>query len=146
LGPPIRKLLQEKEFERNDVQRRINKLIHMQQEREQVYNRSQLHQERIIKTFDKHSKQEDLWVGDLVLIWDARNEGKGKHEKFDNLWTRPFKINAYYRDNAYFLEGLDGECLGWGPVNNRFLKHYLTKQNPFKSFVIVNSHFIFASS
>jgi hypothetical protein len=39
------------------TQRRINQLIHTQQMREQVYNRSQLHQERMKKTFDKHSKQ-----------------------------------------------------------------------------------------
>jgi hypothetical protein len=62
-----------------------------------------------------------------VLRWDARNEDKGKHRKFDHLWTSPFRINAYCGNNAYFLEGLDGECLGWGPVNDRFLKHYLTK-------------------
>jgi hypothetical protein len=35
--------------------------------------------------------------------------------------------STYTGDNAYFLEGLDGECLGWGPVNDRFLKHYLMK-------------------
>jgi hypothetical protein len=81
LGPPVRKLLQEQEAEPDDAQRRINQLIHTQQAREQAYNRSQLHQERIKKTFDKHSKQEDLQVGDLVLRWDTRNEGKGKHRK-----------------------------------------------------------------
>jgi hypothetical protein len=48
--------------------------------REQVYNRSQLHQERIKKTFDKHSKKEDFQMGDLVLKWDTKNEDKGKHE------------------------------------------------------------------
>jgi hypothetical protein len=39
------------------------------------------------KTFDKHYEQEEFQLGDLVLKWDARNEDKGKHEKFDNLWT-----------------------------------------------------------
>jgi hypothetical protein len=46
LGLPIRKLLQEQEVEPNDTQRRINQLIHTQQMREQVYNLSQLHQDR----------------------------------------------------------------------------------------------------
>jgi hypothetical protein len=64
-------------------------------------------------------------VGDLVLRWDARNEGKWKHEKFDHLWTKPYRVSAYYRDNAYFLKGPDAECLGWGPINDRFLKCYL---------------------
>jgi hypothetical protein len=50
-----------------------------------VYNRSQLHQERMKKSFDKRSKQEDFQIVELVLRWDARNEDKGKHEKFDHL-------------------------------------------------------------
>jgi TolA-binding protein len=95
LGFPVRKLLQEQEVEPDDMQRRINQLIHTQQMREQVYNRSQLHQERMKKTFDKHSKQEEFQLGDLVLKWDARNEDKGKHEKFDHLWMGPFRISAY---------------------------------------------------
>jgi hypothetical protein len=66
-----------------------------------------------------------FWLGDLVLRWDVRNEDKGKKRKFNHLWTGPFKINTYCNNNSYFLEGLNEECLGWGPVNGRFLKHYL---------------------
>jgi hypothetical protein len=124
---PVRKLLQEKEVEPDDTQRRINQLIHMQQMREQVYNRSQLHQEKMKKNFDKHAKQEEFWMGDLVLKWDARNEDKGKHGKFDHIWMGPFRISVYHGNNAYFLEELNGECVGWGPVNDRFLKHYLVQ-------------------
>jgi hypothetical protein len=71
--------------------------------------------------------QRIFWLGDLVLIWDTRNEDKGENGKFDHLWMGPFKINDYCGNNAYFLEGLNGECFGWGSVNDRFLKHYLTK-------------------
>jgi hypothetical protein len=85
MGPLVTKLLQEKDANPNDAQRRINQLIHTQQAREKVYNRSQLHQERIKKAFEKHSKKEDLQVGDLVLRWDVRNEDKCKHGKFDHL-------------------------------------------------------------
>jgi hypothetical protein len=38
LGLPIRKMLQEKEADPNDVHRRINKLVHTKQMREQKYN------------------------------------------------------------------------------------------------------------
>jgi transposase InsO family protein len=108
LGPPIKNLLQEQEVEPNDVKRRINKLIHRQEMWEHVYNQSQLHQERMKKSFDKHSKWEYFQVGEMVIIWDARNEDKGKHRKLDHLWTGPFKINAYCGNNAYFLEGING--------------------------------------
>ena len=127
LGFLVIKLLQEHEAEANDVHIRINQLVHTQQMREQVYNRSQLHQERMKKYFDKSSNLEDFRLGDMVLRWDVRNEDKGKHKKIDNLWTSPFKIGAHHRNNAYFLEELNGECVGWGPINGRFLKQYLMK-------------------
>ena len=38
------------------------------------------------KVFDKKVKTDDFQLGDLVLKWDVRNEDKGKHGKFDNLW------------------------------------------------------------
>ena len=72
--------------------------------RDQVYNRSQLHQDRMKKIFDKHSKQEYFKVNDLVLKWDARNEDKEKHGKLDHLWMGPFKIVVYHRNNTYMLQ------------------------------------------
>jgi hypothetical protein len=64
------------------------------------------------KAFDKNSRTKYFWFGDLVLRCNARNEDKGKHEKFNNLWTGSFKIDAHHRNNAYFLEELNGECIG----------------------------------
>ena len=42
LGTPMMKLLQELQFEPNNIQRRINQTIHLQQTREEVYIRSQV--------------------------------------------------------------------------------------------------------
>jgi hypothetical protein len=39
----------------------------------------------------------------------------------------PFRISAYRGNNIYFLEELDGEGVGWGPVNGRLIKHYLVQ-------------------
>jgi hypothetical protein len=55
-----------------------------------------------------------------VLKWDVRNEDKGKHTKFNNIWTGPFKIGAHHRNNAYFLEEQVGECVAWGPISGKF--------------------------
>jgi hypothetical protein len=79
------------------------------------------------KIFDKHSKQEYFQVDDLVLKWDARNEDKGKHGKFNHLWMRPFRIGVYHRNNTYLLEELNEEPTSGGHVNGRFLKHYLVQ-------------------
>jgi hypothetical protein len=45
LGIPVIKLLQEIQAEPNDIQRRINQTIHLQQTREEVYQRTQVLQE-----------------------------------------------------------------------------------------------------
>eukprot|EP00253_Pinus_taeda_P018338 PITA_18338 len=85
LGIPTIKLLQEIQAEPNDIQRRVNQTIHLQQTIEQVYDRAQMLQEKLKKMFDKKAKAEDFWVGSKVLRWDSRREDKGKHAKFDFL-------------------------------------------------------------
>jgi len=125
LGIPIMKLLQEVQAEPNDVQRRINQTIHLQQTREQVYDRAQMLQERLKKAFDKRTKAEDFLIGDKVLRWDSRREDKGKHAKFDFLWKGPFVISAIQGNNTYFLKTLDACVVEEGPVNGRMLKHHL---------------------
>lgn len=61
-----------------------------------------------------------------MLKWEAKIEDKGKHGKFDHLLQGPFKISALSGKNAYFLPSLNGKEVGLGPVNGRFLKHYLS--------------------
>jgi hypothetical protein len=119
------RLMQEKEDKPNDALRRINQLIHVQQMREQVFNKSQLHQDKMKKDFDRHTKEYYFKVNDLVPKWDMRNEDKGKHQKFDHLWLGPFNIVAYHGNNSYLLQDLNGDLIGEGPMNGRFLKHYL---------------------
>jgi hypothetical protein len=63
-----------------------------------------------------------------VLKWDARNEDKGKHGKFDHLWTRHFKIQACRGHNAFLLSNTDGSDLLGAPVNGRMMKHYIPPQ------------------
>jgi hypothetical protein len=125
LGVPVMKLLQETQEEPNDVQRRINQMIHLMQSREEVYNRTQVIQENIKKIYDKRTKEDNFELGDLVLRWDSRNEDKGKHGKFDSLWKGPYTIQAFRGNNAFLLANSDGSDLPGGPINGRMLKHYL---------------------
>jgi hypothetical protein len=124
LGFPVMRLLQEQDAETNATRRRKDELIDVQQTREKAFHNTQLHQDKIKEAFDRHTKVDDFKLGDSVLRWDARNEDKGKHGKFDHLWLGQFKIVAYYGRNAYFLKENNGELVGGGPVNGKFLKHY----------------------
>ena len=78
------------------------------------------------KLFDRRVKTDDFQLGDLVLKWEARIEEKGKHGKFDHIWQGPYKISPLSGRNAYFLSNLDGKHVGFGPINGRFLKHYIS--------------------
>ena len=94
------KLLQELQVEPNDIQRRINQTIHLQQTREEVYQRTQVLQDRLKKIFDKRTKAKDFFIGDKVLKWDSRGEDKGKHCEFDFLWKGPFIIQVVQGNNT----------------------------------------------
>jgi len=120
------KIIQELQVEPNDIQRRINQTIHLQQTREEVYIKSQVIQDQIKKIFDKKTKVDDFYIGDKVLKWDSRREDKGKHGKFDFLWQGPYVIYGYRGNNAFFLREIDGSDLPGGAANCRMLKHYIS--------------------
>jgi len=82
-------------------------------------------QERIKLIYDRQAKADTFQLDDAVLKWHARNEEKGKHDKFDNLWKGPFKIAAYWGQNAFLLKEKNGEYCPRGPVNGQLLKRYL---------------------
>jgi len=82
-------------------------------------------QERIKKNFDRRTKVEDFYLGDKVLKWDSRREGKGKHGKFDFLRKGPYMIYAFRGNNDLFIKEMDGTEAEGGPVNGRMLKDYI---------------------
>eukprot|EP00253_Pinus_taeda_P003287 PITA_03287 len=98
----------------------INLIIAMSDENEEGSSI----QEKIKKIYDRKAKADKFQLEEVVLKWDARNEDKGKHGKFENLWKDPFKISAYRCQNAFLLKEMsEEECLG-GPVNGRLQKRY----------------------
>ena len=124
LAAPVVKLLQEAGSEDDPMQRRLNQMIHLQQTREEVFQNTSKLQEKIKKIYDIKAKANKFQLDDLVLKWDARNEKKGKHGKFENLWKGPFKIAAYRGQNAFLLKEMNEEDCPGGPINGRLLKRY----------------------
>jgi len=124
LAVPMVKLLQEAGSEEDPMQRRINQMIHLQQTREEVFQNTFKLQERIKKIYDRKAKSDKFQLDEVVLKWDARNEEKGKHGKFENLWKGPFNIAAYRGQNAFLLKEMNGDDCPGGPINGRLLKRY----------------------
>jgi len=125
LGLPIMKLLQEQKAETDANRSRDDEFISVQQTKEKDFHNAQLRQDKIKEAFDIHTKVDNFELRDLVLKWDVIHEDKGKHGKFDHLWLGPFKIAAYRGSNSYLLQESNGDIVGGGHVNGRFLKHYI---------------------
>ena len=81
-------------------------------------------QRRIKNIFNRKVKTDDFQLRDSMLKWDARNEYKRKHGKFDNLWQGPYIISTFNGRNAYFLDDSYENPVTSRLVNDRFLKHY----------------------
>jgi ribonuclease HI len=126
LALPVAKFLQETEEEPNDLTRRIHDLVQLQQDREQLLERTESHQQMIKRNFDKKTKSDVFKAGDMVLKWDAARQEKGKHGKFEALWTGPFIIAEAQQNNTFILHTLSGEPVSGGPFNGRFLKIYFS--------------------
>ena len=76
------------------------------------------------KTFDGRVKEEMFQINDLFLKWDARIEDKNVNLI---IYSKcPYIIAAYKGDNCFILQNQNGAELKGGPVNGRFLKHYLS--------------------
>ena len=73
----------------------------------------------------KKLKKYTFSIGDVVLMWDARNDEKGKHGKFDNLWLGPFTIIKILGNHTFDIQNMDGDEVA-GPVNGQPLKHFHT--------------------
>ena len=99
-------------------------MIELQQQREQLFEKTQKIQEKMKEIFDRRTKPDDFQLGDVVLLWDAPHEEKGKHGKFDHLWKGPYKISTFRGNNSYLLEEMEGGLVFRAPVNGRLLKHY----------------------
>ena len=71
--------------------RRMNSLIKLEEEIENIEHKFQNHQQLVKQWFEqKKSCPRNFEIGDLVLKWDKVHEDPGKHTKFHNLWLRDF--------------------------------------------------------
>jgi hypothetical protein len=89
----VANFLQENDSKPSDLTRRIHNLVELQQVREKLLEKTELHQEKMKEIFNKKVKTNIFKIGELVLKWDVARQEKGKHGKFYALWAGPFVIN-----------------------------------------------------
>jgi len=123
LALPVACFMQESQEEPDDMIRRINQSMELEETPDQVNQRLTEYQEKMKNIFDQHARDRRLQIGDLVLRCDVRRAEKGKHAKFDPLWFGHFKIIGQGGNNTFMMENLQGDLLDT-PVNGQFLKPY----------------------
>ena len=121
---PVMKLLKDSNEEPNDFSRRINQIIELNEDGDEVHYKLNKYQSKMKSLFDRNVRERDFRECDLVLIWNARREDKGKHGKFYNLWLGPFSIVEVKGNNTFILHNLEGAYSSF-PVNGKYLKHYI---------------------
>ena len=108
----------------NDVvQHRIDQIVELDETRRRAFENCCKNQSKVKRNFDKSSRNRGFSNGDMVLLWDRRNEKPGNHGKFDSLWLGPYIIREAAGQNSYHLSTLDGESLEL-PVNGQLLKMF----------------------
>eukprot|EP00253_Pinus_taeda_P032202 PITA_32202 len=113
-------LLQHFSTNKDVVQNRIDQIMELDEARRTTFGNLCKNQSNIKKSFDKSSRSRSLQVGDMVLLWDCKNEKPGKHKKFDSLWLGPYIIRDIAGPNSFHLTRLDGEPLDL-PANGQML-------------------------
>lgn len=74
---------------------------------------------------DKKVCDRSFEEGEWVLKWNAKDQDKGKHGKFDALWLGPFIISEKGGENSYYLKDANGQVQEL-PVHAQYLKHFFS--------------------
>jgi len=71
LAFPVLKFLQDSIDEPNDFSRRINQIIELNENRDEVQYKLKKYQNKMISLFHRRAMERDFKEGDLVLRWDS---------------------------------------------------------------------------
>ena len=71
----------------------MDELVGLYEQRKNAAIKNAKLQHQMKYLYDKKIVNRKFNPDDMVLIWNARLEDKGKHEKFDPIWLGPYLID-----------------------------------------------------
>ena len=107
----------------DDMHQRIDELAGLVETRKEASVRSMKLQLQTKNLYDRRTVIKKFQPEDLVLMWNARLQDKGKHGKFDPIWLGPYLIDSSWGNDSYFIKDLSGNLLEL-PVHGQFMKRY----------------------
>ena len=109
----------------DDMQERMDELVELYEQRKDATIKNAKLQHQMKYLYDKKAIDRKFEPDDMVLMWNARLEDKGKHEKFDPIWLGPYIIDSNWGDDSYLLKELSEGILEL-PIHGQFLKRYFS--------------------
>ena len=106
----------------DDMHQRIDELARLVETRKEASTRNMKLQLQTKHLYDRTVIRK-FQPEDLVLMWNARLQEKGKHGKFDPIWLGTYMVDSLWGDDSYFIKDLSGNFLEL-PVHGKFMKIY----------------------
>ena len=121
---PVFKFVTEEQLEDiNFMENRLNALILLDEVRRLAHEQNISKQQQVKFLHDKKSSERSFKAGDWVLKWNAKDQDKGKHGKFEALWLGPYIIFDKAGEQSYFLQDTEGHMQDF-PVHGQYLKPF----------------------
>ncbi|XP_057856954.2 uncharacterized protein LOC131066248 [Cryptomeria japonica] len=101
---PVYKFVTEKSSEEvNFMEDRFMALAELDECRREDHDRNIQRQQMVKALHDKRACDKKIEEGEWVLRWNAKDQDKGKHGKFDALWLGPYIIFEKSGERSYYL-------------------------------------------
>jgi hypothetical protein len=113
---PIYKLLGQCATNQKALQQQIDRVVPLEKDRHVTFTHFMEYQAQVKRVFDRKAKGKTFKVGEIILLWDKRNEKPGGHDKFDSLWLGTYLIDVAVGPNTFQLTNLEGDHEGL-PLN-----------------------------
>ena len=107
----------------DDMHQRIDELARLVETRKEASIRNMKLQLQKKHLYDRRTIIKKFQPEDLVLVWNARLQEKGKHGKFDPIWLGPYLVDSLWGNDSYFIKDLSNNLLEF-PVHGQFMKRY----------------------
>lgn len=107
----------------DEMQLRMEDLIRLDETRRESVARNAKLQLQVKNLYDKKTVDRKFEPSDLVLVWNAKLEDKGKHGKFDPIWLGSYLIHDKWGQDSYIIKDFNGDIQEL-PVHGLFLKQY----------------------
>ena len=107
----------------DDMHQRVDELARLAETRKEASIRNMKLQLQTKHLYDRRTVIRKFQPKDLVLMWNARLQDKGKHGKFDPIWLGPYLVDSLWGDDSYFFKELSGNLLEL-LVHGKFMKRY----------------------